>query len=293
MPSQACLDPPPGSGTVIARVGTITIGSDQIQERLEAQGSMAASHTATAKALQEFVEDQIRFELLAQAALERGMARDPEVVDAARKVMVRKLLQNDLAAAADTTVEEEDLLAYYNKHQQDYMQPAKHRVSHIQTAPTVEGQLLAQNLIADLNKHQRSSSWFTQLATRYSLDAASRARGGDLQFKSDQELSDEFGISFADAVRQAEPGKLIATPVQSMRGWHVLLVITHRQELAREFKEVREEIRERLMQDKRARQFEKYLIDIRQRYPVAIYEDRLKTLAAGLRSGKTGAKNER
>ena len=51
---------------------------------------------ARRKKLREFVEDQIRLELLARAGVERGLANDPEVVRAARSVMVRKLLRSDL-----------------------------------------------------------------------------------------------------------------------------------------------------------------------------------------------------
>ena len=75
--------------------GTIPIASEEIQERLREQGKRAKRYRHR-RGLRRLVEDQVRFELLAQAALERGLDRDPDVVREARKVMVRKLLDRDL-----------------------------------------------------------------------------------------------------------------------------------------------------------------------------------------------------
>jgi hypothetical protein len=280
-----CLDMPPSDSPVVARVGSATLTMAQVEKRLREQGS-AAQRYNDAPALRRFIEDQVRFELLVQAALERGLDRDPDVIEAARKVMVRKLLQKDLGAqtTGDATAESA-LRAYYEAHIQDYQQPERRRIAQIQLAPTPEGRALAQNLadrLVGLSAGELLRQ-FRAFVAQHSLDHETRGRGGELgSFLSRDELVALLGQNFADEAFKPAAGEVAAGPVQSIRGWHVALVLAKRDSVARSLDEVRDEIRDRLLQSERAQLFDRYLRDIRQRYPVALYEDRLPDLTARL-----------
>ena len=93
-----CLDMPEARGQVIARVGQGVITGEQLLERVRAQGHGGKAFE-TPRGRRELLDDAIRFELLAQAGQDRGLMNDPEVIDAARRVMVRKLLQRVNARA--------------------------------------------------------------------------------------------------------------------------------------------------------------------------------------------------
>jgi parvulin-like peptidyl-prolyl isomerase len=265
----------------VARVGDVLITAEQIEARLRAQGQ-SRRQFENVKGLRELVEDQVRFELLAKAALDRGLARDPDVIDAARKVMVRKLLSRDLDPSVfEDAVGEDALRAYYERHRDNYLQPEKRRFGHIQMAPTEEGRAAAQSLIDRMSGRSNEGELFTAAAARFSLDITTKNRGGDQPFQTHDDVSDEFGLSFANVVFASEPGRLINSPVPSTRGWHVVRVVARREALTRDFSEVKEQIREKLLQGQRSKQFQKYLDDIRQTYAVAIFDDRLQTLLSG------------
>jgi peptidyl-prolyl cis-trans isomerase C len=270
---------------VVARVGDASLTLADLERRLKEQGS-AAPRFNDAAGLRRFVEDQVRIELLAQAAIERGLDRDPDVVDAARKVMVRKLMLQDLGPQVwGDQANDQNQRAYYESHLDEYMQPERRRVAMIQLAPTPEGRALAQNAIDKLTAlgSPEAGKQFGRFVANYSTDAASRARGGELAaFVSRDELARDFGQHFADEAFRLGVGEVSVTPVQSTKGWHVLYTIAKRDPYARAFEEVADEIRGRLVTQGRSQLFEQYLRDLRQRYPVALYDERLADLASRL-----------
>ena len=257
----------------MAKVGSRPITTDDIRQRIAIQGSFASRRYHKPEKVRELLEDRIRFELLVRTGVERALDRDPGVIEAARNVMVRKLLARDLdSALAEENVPEERIKRYYDRYQADYQQPEKRRFSHIQLAPTEEGRAFGNNLI---NKLKDGRSSFRSLASRHSLEAETRKRGGEMFFMSQNELLGHYGKSFAVRIFESEPGLLVSEPIQSIKGWHVIHIHARREALVRELSEVRGDIRERLLKTERTRLFDQYLADIRRRYPVAIYEQQL------------------
>lgn len=286
--TKRCLEMPPRQGPVVARVGDVTITVADVVDRLHAQGSGAARRYSTKKKLRDFVEDQIRLELLARAAIERGLASDPDVVQAARSVMVRKLLLHDLGpAVGGGDVPEKSIVDYYERHKDDYQQPEKRRIAHVQLAPTNDGKALAQNILIKLSTQKAPRNLFRLMAVKHSVDQASRSQGGEIMYKSRIELTDTYGPSFADVVYRLAPGTLGPEPVASTKGWHVVKVVSRREALTRSLDEVREEIREKLLKGQRSKLFDKYLAEIKQRYPVALHEERLEDVLAQMNGART------
>ncbi len=282
-----CLEMPPRPGPVVARVGDATITVDDVVDRLQAQGSGAARRYNTKKKLREFVEDQIRLELLARAAIERGLSQDPDVVAAARSVMVRKLLQHDLGpAVGGGDVTEKAIVDYYERHQGDYQQAEKRRLAHVQLAPTDEGKALAQNILLKVLAQKAPRNLFRLMAVKHSKDGPSRHQGGEMFFKSRVELIDDYGPSFADVAFRLTSGTIAAEPVASTKGWHVVKVVSRREALTRSLDEVHEEIREKLLKGQRSNLFDEYLAEIKQRYPVALHEERLEDVLARMRGAR-------
>ncbi len=271
-----CLEPPPQTGRVIARVGEMTITAERLDSRIKAQGQARHSYE-TVKGLRELVEDEVRYELLARAAYDRGLWRDPEVIDAARRVMVRKLLQRDLAPAQFAgAVGDPALRTYYDQHRENYLQPERRRFMQIQLAATGEGRVVAQGLIDKLQN--KSDAQFVTTQSHYPQGGHETSRAGD--FFTEDETRAAYGMTFATGVFTGEPGKVLSAPVQSTRGWHVVKVLAKREALARDFEEVRDQIREKLLQAERSEEFQTYIEQLRQTYPVAIYADVMQSVLA-------------
>ncbi len=274
-----CLQPNVHDGPAVAKVGIIPITREQIVESIRSQGSGASKRFKDTPEVKAFVEDQVRLELLAQAALERGLDRDPEVITAARKIMVRKLLERDLGEATfneeGVVVSEKEIQAYYDRNRDQYMQPEMRRLAHIQLPPDDKGRETAAGLVAQLNAKADTRALFKQLAQKYSVATDTRDRGGELLFKTKQEIADDFGVSFASEVFALTSQEVASAPVQSTKGWHVVRIVAVREALARPIDEVRDEIRDKLLKNQRSLAFDRYLAELRARYPVAIYDDKL------------------
>jgi PPIC-type PPIASE domain len=284
--TERCLQAPALGGEVVARVGAIAITTEQLEYAVRAQGPELQRRVRAPGELKQFVEDQIRLELLLQAALERGLDKDPDVVAAARKIMVRKLLERDLATALSPdeqkTISTDAIEAYYERNRDKYRQPEMRRISHLQLAPTADGQALAASLLAQLSPRPDDKALWRSLASRYSVVEASKDRGAELPFATQAELAAEYGLSFAREAFTASSGAMVAAPVQSTRGWHVLRIVAAREELARPLDEVRDDIKARLMRDVRSVAFDRYLGELRARHPVELYESQLQELASRL-----------
>ncbi len=279
----ACLELPQPSGVELARVGETVITIDQVLARLHEQGGGALRRYGDRDRLREFVEDQIRIELLVRAAIERGLANDPDVVQAARTVMVRKLLERDLGPSLGAgEVSSEAIRTYYDRHRDDYQQPEKRRLTHIQLAPTDTGKATGFALLERLRQRRDDAQLFRQLAVQHSLDGDTRAAGGEMGFVSQEQLTENLGPHFAKTVFTSEAGQLVPDPVQSTRGWHIVRVIARREAVARSLEEVRDDIRERLLRGQRAADFDQYLGEIRRRHPVVLFDARLDELLARL-----------
>lgn len=282
-PPPPCLEHPLPTGEAVARVGDRPITVEQIAALIREQGRVAERRYSEPDRLLRFVEDQVRFELLVRAAHERGLDRDPDVVEAARKVMVRKLLQSDMGDEAFGSVQETAIERYFERHKDEYIQPEKRRFAEIQLAPTEEGRILAQALIEQLTDHPTNKALFQTLSTRYSRKKLVRTPGIHDLFQSHEELRAEYGPSFADEVFQSPPDGLIPHPVQSTKGWHVIKMLAVRLALTRTLDDVRDEIREKLQLGQRSTAFEEYLNSLKRRFPVAIYDGRLPQVVALLK----------
>jgi hypothetical protein len=83
------------------------------------EAALAAHARATGLSVEAALDDLVATELLAARALERGLAADPDVVEAGRRAMVRRWLDLEFApTVAPDRIPESDLRAVYeaNKH---------------------------------------------------------------------------------------------------------------------------------------------------------------------------------
>src|SRR5690349_9594530 len=109
---------PPGAA--LARFGGDAISAEELRQRFLEMSPYARARYQTVEQKREYLEGLVRFELLSQEALRRGMASDPEVVESTKKVMVQRLLNAELEKAAQAEVTGAQLQAEYDQHRTDY-----------------------------------------------------------------------------------------------------------------------------------------------------------------------------
>jgi peptidyl-prolyl cis-trans isomerase C len=197
-------------------------------------------------------EELVNREVLAQAAVKRGLDKSPDVtaqMEMARQaVLVRALFENEMK---NNPVTDLDLQHQYEQFKGS-MGTSEYKVRHI----LVDKEDDAKQIIADLAK----GGDFAKIAKEKSKDPGSKENGGDLDWGP----AARYVKPFADAVTSQPKGKVSAAPVKTDFGYHVIIVDDVRPLKVPEFTEVKEQFRQRAQQQ----QIQKMVMDLRQRAKV-------------------------
>ncbi len=204
---------------------------DAMSKEVEAQGHPAGA--ATEKAVRE---ELVNREILAQAAKKRGLDRNPDVqaqMDlASQAVLVRALFENEIKSHPITDAE---LQKQYDQFK-GAMGTNEYKVRHI----LVDKEDEAKDIIAQLDK----GADFAKLAKEKSKDPGSKDNGGELDWGP----AARYVKPFAEAVESTPKGKITQTPVKTDFGYHVIEVEDVRPLKVPEFKDVKEQFRQRAQQ---------------------------------------------
>jgi peptidyl-prolyl cis-trans isomerase C len=215
---------------------------DAMNKELTAQGQPDSAERQNAVR-----EELVNREVLAQAALKRGLDKNPDVqaqMDMARQaVLVRALFENEVKQHPITDA---DLQKQYEQFKGS-MGQNEYKVSHI----LVDKEDDAKAIIAELNR----GGDFAKIAKEKSKDPGSKENGGDLDWGP----SARYVKPFADAVQSQPKGKVSAAPVKTDFGYHVIRVDDVRPLKVPEFAELKDQFRQRAQQQ----QIQKMVMDLR------------------------------
>jgi peptidyl-prolyl cis-trans isomerase C len=167
----------------------------------------------TAEQRDQLLDNLIRAELVAAEAERNGTAAKDEIraaLDLARLQILQRAAAQDYLK--DRPASDQELRAEYDL-RIGQLPKLRYRASHI-LVPTEDA---AKQIIAQL---QRGGS-FEQIARASSTDAASKDRGGDLDWFT----PDTMTPPFAEAVQKLKKGETTATPVKTQFGWHVIRLV--------------------------------------------------------------------
>jgi peptidyl-prolyl cis-trans isomerase C len=201
-----------------------------------------------------FMENMIKFEVLAQEAKRQGLDRDPQVLLELKQAMVRKMMSDELAGAVSLeSIPETEIRKYYDDHVGDYVRPEKVRASHI----LLPDEKTANKVAADLNKafsgdptHKRRI--FALRARDVSTDPVTATLGGDMRFFARPEDGGTVAPELAKrAFETKDIGKMIG-PFKTDKGWHLLMVTARRQRHEKKYEEAKQAIANRLFRERRS-----------------------------------------
>lgn len=252
------------SDSVVARVNQSTLTVDELEAELEATALFAA----TPQMRKDRVSDWIRTELLYQEALRLNLDSDVKTVRDLER-MHREHLANvvleHMAADSAIVVSDEEVEAYFEGNRQEfvYLEPEL-RVSVI-VLPDVTTARQVRNQLA------RRSATFEELARTRSIHPSS-ADGGDLGFLKRTDISD---VSVQEIVFSLSAGQ-ISRPVLSESGSFIFRVVERREDgTLPPLDEVRDEIVNRVLRDKRRELVRLYVDALRQAANVEIHDGNL------------------
>jgi peptidyl-prolyl cis-trans isomerase C len=252
LPSKATVDfrraQPPGTagGPWVARFGGDTLTVAEASRRFAEMSPTARARFQALEPRRDYVEGVVRFELLAREAVRQGLANQPEVIEAARRVMVQLLLKRVMEEKPES-VGVPEVSAFYQAHLTDYVKPKMTRLSHIRFAR--EDRAKAETVLGEARALKPLDlAGFGRLARLHSQDERTRALDGDLRFQSDEELGHLYGPELVPAAAALEQvGEVAPALVETATALHVLKLQGRQPPLELTLEQARPSIVQRLL----------------------------------------------
>ena len=241
-------------GGEIVRVGT-SILTEADLENLLPEGEKIPFSPEEKRA---FVSRWVETEILFQGAIRRGLMNDPRI-----QARLRSLEQEYLAdhlvyleLRDKTRVTEEEVEEYYRAHEREYV--FEYRVSHI-LVNTLDDAEQVRELLGT-----RSFSW---VANRHSVDPVAK-RGGDLGYLTKGNMIPEFETVIFDM----KPNE-VSDVVKSDFGYHFIKLVGMREALVKvDLADVRAQIMNALMIEKREHVYEEFLVELKSTADIEYYD---------------------
>ena len=180
---------------------------------------------------------------------ERGLTKEGWRKELKESLIMEKLLQEAVYSLVNVT--DEEITAYYNANREEFDRPAQVRARQIVVADEAQGQEILGLL--------RQGQPFADIAKKYSLSPDAE-KGGDLGFFSRGEMPPEF-----DEVVFDLPVNRLSELVKSDYGYHIFLVEEKRKAKKLRKKDVAEEIRSILENQKKEAVYLEWLQNMRSR----------------------------
>ncbi|MFS8651773.1 MAG: peptidylprolyl isomerase [Caldibacillus sp.] len=143
-------------------------------------------------------------------------------------------------------ISDEEMKEYFEENKEDFAQEEQVEASHI----LVEDKETAFEVINKLN----NGADFAELAKEYSIDEKTKDKGGELGYFGKGEMVKEFEEEvFAMEVNT------ISKPVETQYGFHVIKKTDHKPYQEANFEDVKEEVRQAILEQKKDEEYQKWL----------------------------------
>jgi peptidylprolyl isomerase len=229
-PTASSASGTPSGNAVVARVGDVTVGQDEVEKLLQ---TLPEAERAAVKADRATLDGWLRQRLLSEAVLRdahaKGWAERPEVkakVDAAkREVAARVVSTSYLASVSQVPAgfpSDAEVKAAYEQGKTGYDLPAAYRVAQIFLATPDKGSAAVAKVreeAARLARQARSGD-FAAVARASSQDQRSAERGGEVDMLPLARMLPEL----RDTIAKLKPAQ-VSDPVQSEAGFHVVKLL--------------------------------------------------------------------
>ncbi len=272
--TSACWAAQNGKDKVLAKVGkyqlTLKQFNDQIRS-LPPQLQMAVQRNPQLK--KQLLERWVQLNLMAMEARKENLQDKPNVKKRIEEMTNALLAQeymreniSDKAKVSDTEIKE-----YYNKHKSEFIQPEQVRARHILIKVPANADKKkweeARKKALEIRAKILKGESFSKLAKKYSDDPGSKARGGDLGYFRKGQMVPEF----EKAAFSLKKGQ-ISKPVKTTFGYHIIKLEDRKPSKQRSFKEVKQEIRQKLLRKKQIKLRDEIVSRLKKKYPVTMNE---------------------
>jgi parvulin-like peptidyl-prolyl isomerase len=259
---------------IVAKVDDAIITVSDVQERINKQSPFVRARYTSPERKKEFLDGLVRFEVLASEAQRLGYEQDPEVQRVMKQQMISKFMQKEFESKLKVEdVPDAEVEKYYSEHPAEFHQKDEVRVSEI----LVDDKSTATKALAETRALPKGpgadQKGFRDLVMKYSEDADSKPRGGDLSFFSVDSATYPKPI-VEEAFKLKEIGDT-SPPIKTEKGWVILRLTQKRPGFSRPLPEVKRQIQQRLFRDLRAKAMDAFVADLKKRSNIEIKEENL------------------
>jgi peptidyl-prolyl cis-trans isomerase C len=279
----ACSKEAKKSGPFVAEGDGVTVTAGEMKKKLDEQSPFVRARYATLDRKKEFLENLIRFELLAKEARARGLDKDPEVQETLQKVMVQKLVRqafdDEKAKPSDDEVRK-----YYDAHADEFVKPERVRISAVFfNAPAGSPQRAtkaaeAKRALARVKSEgPKNPLAFSNVARELSEDAASKASGGDLGYRTRDELTKQYSAELANAsftLKEGQESGVVETP----QGFALVKLGARQAPINRPFDEVKAQLAARIGREARTKDFDEFIKKLREKSSIKVNDAELEKI---------------
>jgi peptidyl-prolyl cis-trans isomerase C len=228
---------------VLAEVGGDRISREEFLAAiasLRREGDLGLTlKTLTREGHREILDDLIEKRLYAAAARAEGVHKQPEVQKAIEQAVNEILAHRYLdARITNATVSEAELRSYYEQNRTQLVTPARVKARHIVVKTRAEAERVRKQIT--------SGADFAKVAAEVSLEPSTREKGGELGWVPRGVMTRPF----EEAIFALKVGQ-ISEPIETPYGFHVVTIEEIQQPALPAFELVRDDIRARILQQRR------------------------------------------
>jgi peptidyl-prolyl cis-trans isomerase C len=236
-----------------AKASGVTATDQEVQQQLAAQKG-------------NFPDEATYKKALAQAGLTEEKLRQ----QARDQIAVQKYLQGRFAQAGNVT--DQATREFYDKNKAKIQAPERVRVRHIlirfdpQKGSPADKEK-AREKAADLLKRAQGGEDFAKLASEYSEDPSSKARGGELDWITQGQMVP----TFEQAAFALKKSNELSPVVESQFGFHVIQLLEHQDAGTLPYEQVKGRIGQLLQQQQAQQQLAARVRELRSKAKVEVF----------------------
>ena len=210
--------------------------NDEILIQQAAKDGLAATEAEIQTKLAAFKKN-ITEERFQQSLKEQGLTVDDIREEIKKNSTIEKLYNKAMTFKA--SVSDDEISDFYNKNKQNYNLPETWHICHILITPKsdqsqIEGNTRgfdaiaiqeAQDRVLRVLKRVLGGEDFRAVARETSDDARFAPSGGDLGLLSAQQMEQQLGPPFRQAVQSLKPGEIFAKPIVTRYGFQIVKLL--------------------------------------------------------------------
>lgn len=268
----------------VARIDDEEISLGFLERAVELQQTgMMHRPPMSEKQVNDFLGQMVDSMLMADEAKRRGYDKNPEVIAITKNKLASLMHRRITDEVGQPEPSEDDLKKYYEENYDTYHKPEKVRARHILIKDKAKAEALLKEILSKKVKQQE----FRKMAKETTEDEETKKHGGDLGFftrdEDRKEGDPEIPKAIVDAAFKLEKnGDIFPKLVETDKGFHIVMRTGHRKKMDLSFDDSKDRIKLLVGREMRKNQVEARIEQLKERYPVEIFEENLKHVVIDL-----------